>query len=65
MLYNDIIAPSYNGSYHMLPMGMKSYEKLTRLIDEEMESIGAEKVSLTTLAPDKLWHESGMFQYVA
>lgn len=59
MLYNLIIAPSYNGAYHMLPLGLKAYEKLTRLIDEEMEAIGGEKMSMTTLAPDKLWKRTG------
>ena len=43
----------------MLPLGLKAYEKLTRLIDEEMEAIGGEKMSMTTLAPDKLWKRTG------
>ncbi|XP_012941867.1 probable proline--tRNA ligase, mitochondrial [Aplysia californica] len=59
MLYNDIIAPSHSGGFHLLPLGLRALEKLTRLVDQEMEAIGGQKVALTTLAPEALWHQSG------
>ena len=59
MLYNDIIAQSYAGGFHMLPMGLRALEKLTRLVDEEMQAIGGQKIAMTTLAPESLWQTSG------
>lgn len=56
---NGIAYACHNGGYHLLPMGMKAFEKLTRIVDEEMELVGGEKVSLTTLAPRELWEATG------
>ncbi|GFR99838.1 proline--tRNA ligase [Elysia marginata] len=59
MLYNDIIAQSYAGGFHMLPLGLRALEKLTRLVDEEMQAIGGQKIAMTSLAPESLWQTSG------
>lgn len=59
MLYNDIIAQSYAGGFHMLPLGLRALEKLTCLVDEEMQAIGGQKIAMTTLAPESLWQTSG------
>ncbi|CAL1546346.1 unnamed protein product [Lymnaea stagnalis] len=61
MLYNDIIAQSHPGGFHILPLGLRSLEKLTRLVDEEMQAIGGLKISMTTLASDSLWKQSGRY----
>ncbi|BFZ16805.1 hypothetical protein BsWGS_19843 [Bradybaena similaris] len=62
MLYNDIIAPSYFGGFHMLPLGVRAFEKLTRLVDQEMQAIGGQKIALTTLAREALWQKSGRWE---
>ncbi|KAH9523430.1 prolyl-tRNA synthetase [Bulinus truncatus] len=61
MMYNDIIAQSHAGGFHMLPLGLRSLEKLTRLVDEEMQAIGGQKISMTTLCPESLWKQSGRY----
>ena len=39
-------------------------EKLTRIIDQEMEAVGGQKISMPTLAPDFMWKASGWFHFV-
>lgn len=64
MLYNDIIAPSHPGGFHLLPLGLRALEKLTRLVDFEMNAIGGQKISMTTLAPKSQWMKSGNNDYL-
>ncbi|GFO18882.1 proline--tRNA ligase [Plakobranchus ocellatus] len=59
MMYNDVVAQSYAGGFHILPLGLRALEKLIRLVDEEMQGIGGQKIAMTTLAPESLWQTSG------
>ncbi|KAK0040704.1 proline--tRNA ligase mitochondrial [Biomphalaria pfeifferi] len=59
MLYNDIVAQSHAGGFHLLPLGVRAFEKLVKLVDEEMQAIGGQKISMTTLCPESLWRQSG------
>lgn len=43
----------------MLPLGQKVQDKLEKLIDKHMESIGASKVSLSSISSQALWEKSG------
>ena len=61
MLYNEIIGSCYPGAFHLLPLGQRAMDKLTRIIDQEMEAVGGQKISMPTLAPDFLWKASGWF----
>ena len=61
MQYNDVISHCYPGTFHMLPLGQRALEKLIRLIDQEMEDIGGQKISMPTLAPDHFWKKSGTY----
>lgn len=47
--------------FHVLPMGQRVLDKLTRLIDREMKLIGAEKMSLPYLSNVKLWEKSSSY----
>lgn len=62
MLYNEIIQQCHPGHYHILPLGMRSLEKLIRVIDEEMDSIGAQKISMPCITPLSFWKKSGRWQ---
>ncbi|KAK7100430.1 probable proline--tRNA ligase, mitochondrial [Littorina saxatilis] len=62
MLYNEIIGACYPGAFHLLPLGQRAMEKLVRIIDQEMEAVGGQKISMPTLAPDTLWKASGRWE---
>ncbi|KAI5304811.1 hypothetical protein KEM56_005883 [Ascosphaera pollenicola] len=42
----------------MLPLGLRVQEKLEKLIDKQMRSLGASKVSLSSLSSQALWHKT-------
>ncbi|KAL4886583.1 hypothetical protein BJY04DRAFT_75623 [Aspergillus karnatakaensis] len=50
---------AYSGVFHMLPLGLRVQDKLERLIDRHMQSIGASKVSLSSISSQELWERSG------
>ncbi|KAJ5637479.1 hypothetical protein N7490_007358 [Penicillium lividum] len=50
---------AYSGVFHMLPLGLRVQDKLERLIDKHMRSLGASKVSLSSLSSQELWEKSG------
>ncbi len=47
------------GLYHMLPMGLRSFRKVERIIREEMDAAGALEFQLPILTPAELWRRSG------
>jgi prolyl-tRNA synthetase len=47
------------GIYSILPLGQRSLLKITRIIREEMEAIGAQEFYLPALNPREVWEESG------
>ncbi|KAF2089006.1 prolyl-tRNA synthetase [Saccharata proteae CBS 121410] len=50
---------AHAGIFHFLPLGLRVQEKLERLIDKHMRSIGASKVSLSSLSTEELWRKTG------
>ncbi|KAJ5777314.1 hypothetical protein N7520_000560 [Penicillium odoratum] len=50
---------AYSGVFHMLPLGLRVQDKLERLIDKHMRSLGASKVSLSSISSQELWEKSG------
>ncbi|KAI9371396.1 prolyl-tRNA synthetase [Aspergillus egyptiacus] len=50
---------AYSGIFHMLPLGLRVQDKLERLIDRHMRSLGASKVSLSSISSQELWEQSG------
>ncbi|TPX33303.1 proline---tRNA ligase [Synchytrium microbalum] len=47
------------GVFTFLPLGLRVLAKLERIIDEEMQRIGGQKLSLPTLLPVDAWEKSG------
>src|SRR5919109_3307821 len=47
------------GIYSILPLGQRSLLKITHIIREEMERIGAQEFHLPALNPREVWEESG------
>ena len=55
------VRQAYSGIFHLLPLGLRVQEKLERLIDKHMRSLGASKVSLSSITSQELWERSGRF----
>ncbi|MCA1827999.1 MAG: proline--tRNA ligase [Myxococcales bacterium] len=47
------------GIYSILPLGQRSILKITRIVREEMNAIGAQEFYLPALNPREIWEESG------
>nr|XP_004671388.2 probable proline--tRNA ligase, mitochondrial [Jaculus jaculus]XP_044995312.1 probable proline--tRNA ligase, mitochondrial [Jaculus jaculus]XP_044995313.1 probable proline--tRNA ligase, mitochondrial [Jaculus jaculus] len=59
MLQAGLILPAGPGCYHLLPYTVRAMEKLVRLIDQEMQAIGGQKINMPCLCPAELWRASG------
>uniref|UniRef100_A0A452VBD1 Probable proline--tRNA ligase, mitochondrial n=1 Tax=Ursus maritimus TaxID=29073 RepID=A0A452VBD1_URSMA len=55
MLQVGLIHPASPGCYHLLPYTVRAMEKLERVIDQEMQAIGGQKVNMPSLSPAELW----------
>ncbi|XP_072393861.1 probable proline--tRNA ligase, mitochondrial [Diabrotica undecimpunctata] len=64
MLELGIIQQSVPGCFHLLPLGLKSMEKLIKIIDDEMFKIGGQKLVFPTLTNSQLWQKSGRLKEV-
>jgi prolyl-tRNA synthetase len=47
------------GLYIHLPLGLRSLEKVNRIIREEMNAIGGQEISMPILHPAEIWQQSG------
>ncbi|KAJ9324580.1 hypothetical protein DTO027B5_11 [Paecilomyces variotii] len=59
LIRGGFLRQAYSGVFHMLPLGLRVQEKLERLIDKHMRSVGASKVSLSSISSQELWERSG------
>ncbi|XP_058159503.1 probable proline--tRNA ligase, mitochondrial isoform X2 [Dasypus novemcinctus] len=55
MLQVGLIHPASPGCYHLLPYTVRAMEKLVRVIDQEMQAIGGQKVNMPSLSSAELW----------
>ncbi|KAM6921883.1 putative proline--tRNA ligase, mitochondrial [Xenentodon cancila] len=53
-----LIHPSSPGCYYYLPAAVRSMEKLVRVIDQEMQGIGGQKLDMPSLCSANLWKTS-------
>ena len=60
MVKLGLVRQSCRGVYHLLPLGLRSLEKLVALIDSEMKAIGAAKMAMPILTPAALWKTTGI-----
>jgi prolyl-tRNA synthetase len=65
LIENGLIKPAIGtGLYSLLPLGIRSLNKLIALVDSKMNEVGARKISLPILVANDLWVKSGRFQNV-
>ncbi|KAM9795859.1 probable proline--tRNA ligase, mitochondrial [Syngnathus typhle] len=58
MLQAGLIHPSNPGCYYYLPAAVRSMEKLVKVIDQEMQQIGGQKLDMPSLCSADLWRTS-------
>ncbi len=51
-----------SGLYNFLPLGKRVLKKIETIVNDEMESIGAQEVELSFVTPAELWQESGRIE---
>ena len=59
MLRADLIRKLGNGLYAYMPLGLRAYRKVERIIKEEIEAGGACEFKPTVVVPGDIWKESG------
>jgi prolyl-tRNA synthetase len=64
LLRGGFIRQLMSGAYSLLPLGVRSCEKIERIVREEMNRIGAQEFSLPALQPAELWQRSGRWDAV-
>lgn len=59
LLYQaGFIRESTAGRYYLLPMGIRVHDKISQIVEEEMDRIGAQKMVAPVLHPIELWEET-------
>jgi prolyl-tRNA synthetase len=51
-----------NGLFAYLPLGLRAFRKVERIVREEMDAIGALEIKPTVVVPGELWKESGRWE---
>ncbi|XP_027604556.1 probable proline--tRNA ligase, mitochondrial [Pipra filicauda] len=59
MLQGGLIHPASPGCYCYLPPTVRAMEKLVRVMDEEMQALGGQKLNLPSLSSAEPWRASG------
>lgn len=62
MLQVGLILPASPGCYHLLPYTVRAMEKLVRVIDQEMQAVGGQKINMPSLSPAELWRATNRWQ---
>ncbi|MQY53227.1 MAG: proline--tRNA ligase [Firmicutes bacterium] len=63
MIRSGIMRQLASGIYEWLPLGLRVLHKVENIVREEMDSIGAQEVSLPAMQPRELWEESGRWDF--
>ncbi|KAG8626016.1 hypothetical protein KVT40_006417 [Elsinoe batatas] len=62
LIRGGFLRQTHAGIFHLLPLGQRVQSKLEHVIDHHMESIGASKVSLSSISSEALWRQSGRLE---
>lgn len=62
MLRAGLLRKLGNGLFTYLPFGLRSFRKVSDIIREEMDSIGAMEFKPSVVVPGELWRESGRWE---
>ncbi|MEM1156372.1 MAG: proline--tRNA ligase [Pseudomonadota bacterium] len=62
MLRAGLIRKLASGLYTWLPLGLRVLRKVEAIVREEMDTSGAQEVSMPVVQPAELWQESGRWE---
>ncbi|KAI5780532.1 prolyl-tRNA synthetase [Geopyxis carbonaria] len=62
LLRTGYLRQAHSGIFHFLPLGLRVQDKLERLIDKHMRSIGASRLALSSITTEKLWKKTGRLE---
>jgi prolyl-tRNA synthetase len=62
MLRAGLVRKLASGTYSYLPLGLRSLQKATAIVREEMDRVGALELLMPALQPADIWKESGRFE---
>ena len=62
LLRGGYVRQSASGTYTYLTVGLRILQKLTAIIDEEMENVRASRIEMPQLLSSALWHKTGRVQ---
>ncbi|KAF9910764.1 hypothetical protein BX616_010778 [Lobosporangium transversale] len=62
LLRAGMMRQSSSGIYSILPFGQRVLDKIENIIDEELENIGCQKLSLPNLLPSENWKKTGRWE---
>jgi prolyl-tRNA synthetase len=63
LLRAGMIRKITSGIYTYLPLGLRSLEKISRIVREEMNAAGAQEILMPMVQPADLWQESGRWEH--
>ena len=64
LLRAGYIRPLGAGIYSLLPLGMRVNQRVTQVIREEMDAIGAQEMLMPVVHPADLWRETGRYDQI-
>ena len=56
------VSQSAAGLYNYMPLAKRVIKKIEKVVNEEMENVGAQEVELSFVTPASLWEESGRIE---
>jgi len=56
------VLQSQAGMFHVLPLGLRVLNKIKRIIVEEMEAVGCQEMTMSSLTSSHLWERSGRWK---
>lgn len=59
LLRGGMIRKLVSGVYGFMPLGLRSLQKIERIVREEMDAAGGQEILMSALCPAELWQETG------
>ncbi|KAF5025266.1 hypothetical protein F66182_2651 [Fusarium sp. NRRL 66182] len=65
LVRGGFLRQAHSGIFQLLPLGLRVQDKIEKLIDKHMHSVGASRLSLSTISSEDLWRKSNRLDAVA
>jgi len=65
MMKSGMLRKLGNGLYSYMPMGLRSFNKVSQIIREELDAAGCMEMKVSVIQPGEIWKESGRWDKMA